>query len=119
MAKFLDLLVDGSAITGSNFHLIGHDFGAHVAAYAGKFLKTGKLARITGLDPARLLYETESTYLDKTKADFVDIIHTTTSHGYKKAAGHIDFYPNNGEAFQPGCKGLREKFRMLLLLNFV
>lgn len=45
--------------------------------------------------------------MDKTDADFVDIIHTAAGTlGYEKPLGHSDFYPNNGRASQPGCEGI-------------
>lgn len=48
----------------------------------------------------------ESRRLSINDADFVDIIHTTTTLGFRAPLGHADFYPNNGE-FQPGCSNLR------------
>ncbi|CAH2021052.1 unnamed protein product [Acanthoscelides obtectus] len=61
-----------------------------------------------GLDPAAPLYEwphVESLdeLLDRTDANFVDGIHTNGRHlGVMTPVGHVDFYPNGGEA-QPGC----------------
>ncbi len=40
--------------------------------------------------------------LDTNDAQFVDIIHSCAGVlGIKNSIGHIDFYPNNGEAIQP------------------
>lgn len=45
--------------------------------------------------------------LDKTDADFVDIIHTAAgAAGYYSPLGHADFYPNSGKPPQPGCLNL-------------
>ncbi|XP_031762852.2 pancreatic lipase-related protein 2-like [Galleria mellonella] len=93
----------------NNTHLIGHSLGAHVMGYAGMFSKE-RVYRITGLDPARPLFELPEMgpnfSLDKSDADFVDIIHTCGgSLGYQDSHGHADFYPNKGRSVQPGCKG--------------
>lgn len=45
--------------------------------------------------------------LDKNDAEFVDVIHSSAgSLGYMEPIGDVDFYPNNGKAHQPGCKGI-------------
>lgn len=56
------------------------------------------------MDPAGPCFEkySEENRLAQNDADFVDVIHTSTSFGYRKALGHADFYPNNGST-QPGC----------------
>jgi pancreatic lipase-related protein 2 len=42
--------------------------------------------------------------LDPTDAEFVDVIHTCAGMlGHKENLGHVDFWPNNGKARQPGC----------------
>lgn len=67
------------------------------------------IAFYLGLDPARPYFEGRAgpeSSLDKTDADFVDIIHSSAgSLGYEEPIGHVDFYPNNGKASQPGCNG--------------
>ena len=43
--------------------------------------------------------------LDKSDADFVDVIHTDMGAlGTTDKSGHLDFYPNGGIK-QPGCEG--------------
>jgi len=59
-----------------------------------------------GLDPA-LPYFTLSNRtgrLDRSDADIVDVIHTCSNFlGMASFLGDIDFYPNEGTNFQPGC----------------
>ncbi|XP_076250877.1 pancreatic lipase-related protein 3-like isoform X2 [Rhynchophorus ferrugineus] len=60
---------------------------------------------ITGLDPALPFFATLSNdwKLDKTDADFVDVIHTSSgTFGKLEATGHVDFYVNGG-VLQPAC----------------
>lgn len=88
-----------------------HSLGAHAAGYAGSFIGMGKVSRITGLDPAmpKFDYASPEGRLDTTDALFVDVIHSCAGTlGLKQSIGHIDFYPNNGEAIQPGCSGVKE-----------
>ncbi|NWX24344.1 LIPR1 protein, partial [Aegotheles bennettii] len=66
---------------------------------------------LSGLDPAQPYFQgtPAEVRLDKTDAEFVDVIHTdsapTIPHlgfGMSPAVGHIDFYPNGGKQM-PGC----------------
>ncbi|XP_048350483.1 lipase member I isoform X2 [Sphaerodactylus townsendi] len=85
-------------------HMIGVSLGAHISGFVGKAY-SGKIGRITGLDPAGPLFSgKEATErLDHTDAQFVDVIHTDINAlGYRKPLGNIDFYPNGG-TYQPGC----------------
>ncbi|XP_068086401.1 phospholipase A1 2 [Anabrus simplex] len=91
-----------------DMHLVGHSLGAHVVGAAGRSVKRrGKVARITGLDPALpgfQFYENSEGRLDDTDAHFVQVIHTCSGAlGYSSALGHADFYPNGGSPLQPGC----------------
>ncbi|XP_057307164.1 pancreatic lipase-related protein 2-like [Hydractinia symbiolongicarpus] len=107
------LLRKRNPLQASDIHLIGFSLGAHLMGYAGENLKEKgfEVGRITGLDPAGPGFKdaVKSARLDKTDAQFVDIIHTDTKTvyitglGIKQAIGHVDFYPNGGY-FQPGCK---------------
>ena len=60
---------------------------------------------LSGLDPASLFFITVSTSfrLDKSDAQYVDVIHTDAGvFGTTLASGHTDFWPNGGSS-QPGC----------------
>nr|XP_034827052.1 pancreatic lipase-related protein 2-like [Maniola hyperantus] len=111
VATLLRALIRTYRLTGQSFHLIGHSLGAHVMGYAGMF-SNQKIFRITGLDPARPLFEVPimppDFRLDKSDAEFVDIIHTCGGvYGYRQSYGDADFYPNSGLPMQPGCNGAR------------
>ncbi|RNA41178.1 inactive pancreatic lipase-related 1-like, partial [Brachionus plicatilis] len=79
--KIADFVQQGK-IDLSKVHCIGHSLGAHVCGFAGKRI-VGKIGRISGLDPAGPLFEGKPVYsrLDKTDAEFVDIIHTDATLG--------------------------------------
>ena len=60
---------------------------------------------LSGLDPASLFFITVPTSfrLDKSDAQYVDVIHTNAGiQGTIRASGHTDFWPNGG-GIQPGC----------------
>ena len=86
------------------FHCVGHSLGSHVCANAGFYTQSEfgwKIDRITGLDPAGLNFEHSdvAVRIDKSDAEFVDIIHTNTGPtgaGITAPLGHADFYPNGG-----------------------
>ncbi|XP_015373142.1 PREDICTED: pancreatic lipase-related protein 2-like isoform X2 [Diuraphis noxia] len=103
IANVLKILTNNMSVGSENIHLIGHGLGAHIVGYTGKKL-SGKISRIT--DPVRPQYENigPEYMIDKSDANFVDIIHTNgNSLGLIKPLGHIDFYPNGGVA-QLKCK---------------
>lgn len=99
----------------SNVHLIGFSLGAHVSGFAGTELKNSDLTvhRITGLDPAGPLFESQhpNARLDHNDAEFVDVIHSNGENlilgglGSWQPMGHVDFYPNGGRG-QHGCSNL-------------
>lgn len=111
-------------------HIIGFSLGAHVAGFAGSELPG--LYRITGLDPAGPLFESQhpDARLDDTDAKFVDVIHSNGENlilgglGSWQPMGHVDFYPNGGRV-QTGCSNLFLgavtdfiwcKFKLILIL---
>lgn len=97
-----------------NIHLVGHSLGAHIAGIAGHDLKMDfreKIGRISGLDPAGLMYNDVpgSLMINRHNAKLVDVYHTDiasewlTPAGLSGQHGHADFYVNGG-ADQPGCQ---------------
>ncbi|KAG5281197.1 hypothetical protein AALO_G00068470 [Alosa alosa] len=109
IADLLNWLQEEASMPLQNVHLIGYSLGAHVAGYAGTFVK-GTVGRITGLDPAGPMFEGAESHrrLSPDDADFVDVLHTYTrealgvSIGIQQPIGDIDIYPNGGDV-QPGC----------------
>ena len=96
-----------------NIHVVGHSLGAHVAGFLGQKVQQmgfGTLKRITGLDPAGpgFGWNGPDGRLDKTDAEFVDVLHTNSGMllegalSIKNPIGHVDFYPAGG-SHQPGC----------------
>ncbi len=77
-ADLISFLVEKGGTTLSDIHPVGFSLGAQVAGHLGYKLQ-GTLSRITGLDPAGLLfhYVPPSERLDPSDADFVDVVHTT------------------------------------------
>ncbi|XP_014277740.1 pancreatic triacylglycerol lipase isoform X2 [Halyomorpha halys] len=111
VAKLVERLLEARVVSLDRLHLIGHSLGSHVMGIAAQTIQKaghGKVARITGLDPASPLYEYmggEDSRLDSGDAEFVDVIHTAGgAAGYYTALGHADFYPNGGTPIQPACE---------------
>ncbi|XP_046975328.1 pancreatic lipase-related protein 3-like [Vanessa cardui] len=105
-AQFIDYLVS-RGLKLSKTHLVGHSLGAQAAGVAGSTIKSGKVSRITGLDPALPLFDKLPLQqrLDPSDAEFVDVIHTDAGiFGFNHQMGHVDFYPNGGISPQPGCE---------------
>lgn len=99
------------SLSPDNVTLIGFSLGAHVVGFAGRHFHKHtqmKFGRITGLDPAGMLFQGTTVALSRNDATFVDVIHTNMGDisklqlGLSGALGHVDFYPNGG-AFQRGC----------------
>ncbi|CAH0714216.1 unnamed protein product, partial [Brenthis ino] len=113
------MILTRNGLNMTEVHLIGHSLGAHVMAYAGRWTRQrGQvISRITGLDPARALFEGTLSIrsgLDRTCAKFVDIIHTNPGYyGSTKSTGTVDIWPNfsPSDGMQPGCpKGNFDRF---------
>ncbi|XP_064153208.1 endothelial lipase-like [Anguilla rostrata] len=124
IARLLDWLQDELQLPLEGVHMIGYSLGAHVAGYAGTFVR-GTVGRITGLDPAGPMFEgvDSDRRLSPDDADFVDVLHTYTrealgvSIGIQQPIGDIDIYPNGGDV-QPGC-GLGDVLSTAAAGNFV
>ncbi|CAH2108066.1 unnamed protein product [Euphydryas editha] len=105
------LTLSEAGLNMTEIHLVGHSLGAHIMGYAGRWTrKRGHvISRITGLDPARALFEGTfalQSGLDRTCAKFVDIIHTNPgSYGMSQSSGTVDLWPNYSphDGIQPGC----------------
>lgn len=100
-SKLADFLDNSFIDTSSRGHCVGHSLGAHICGFTSKIQR---FARISGLDPAGPFFKGKdaSERLDKSDADYVDIIHTDSFYGIQDRLGHKDFYPNGG-GFQNGC----------------
>ncbi|XP_050738744.1 pancreatic triacylglycerol lipase-like [Eriocheir sinensis] len=109
-ASMLDWLAAEVGLLPAQLHITGHSLGAHTAGLTAKYVTAGTVARVTGLDPAGPAFYTQppERRIDKTDADFVDILHTNSGSlpegciALFKPVGHVDFYPNGGR-HQPGC----------------
>lgn len=105
IAELIDYMVTNMGVCTDRIHIIGHSLGAQVAGFAGQAVTQGRLRRITGLDPARpgFISMDPSRRLDRTDAEFVDVIHTAGGTlGLLESIGDVDFYPNGG-VNQPHC----------------
>jgi len=113
VAKFILFMLDNKIISRlSQVHLLGFSLGAHVSGYAGEYInrkRQEKISRITGLDPAGPMFTRvpEDGRLDKTDAEFVDVIHSSRL-GIYEDIGHVDFYPNGGR-YQFNCVNLNDQ----------
>jgi len=110
LIRFLITSSSGSASFANRFYIVGYSLGAHVAGYAGSYLKERgmTLGRITGLDPAGPLFKKNDVRfrLDRGDAAYVDVIHVSLlGIGASQANGHTEFFPN-GSKIQNGCGSL-------------
>ncbi|XP_039285547.1 uncharacterized protein LOC111057670 [Nilaparvata lugens] len=105
-AGLIDHLCRSTGAEASSFHLVGFSLGSHIAGMIGQFVKTGKIKRITALDPAQVLFTgvEKSRRLDETDAHLVEVVHTSGGYlGFQDPIGHRDIFPNGGSWPQPGC----------------
>lgn len=77
MCRFGKYLIDHHQLDPQKIHLMGHSLGAHICSYIGKGIPG--LNRLTAFDPAQPGFEgcPKEVRLDKSDADFVDVIHTS------------------------------------------
>lgn len=106
VAIFLNSLKAELGIQLEDLHIIGHSLGAHIAGVAAYQIYSGKLGRITGLDPAGPMFSLED-YKGRLSTDsalFVDVIHSSYNFiGMGATIGHADFIPNGPHKLQRGC----------------
>lgn len=89
---------------------VGFSLGAHVCGVAGHKLMS-KLNQIIGLDAAGPLFysgvwnqPSNDNRLDASDAVFVQALHTSRMAGTTKPIANVDFYVNENERYQPGCR---------------
>ncbi|XP_020717837.1 phospholipase A1-like [Ceratitis capitata] len=105
VAGMIDFLYQQGSITFDRLHVIGHSLGAQISGFAGKDVTSGRIQKITGLDPALPLfhYDKPATRLNEDDAVYVESIQTCGGRlGFLKPIGKSAFYPNGGKT-QPGC----------------
>ncbi|XP_014218852.1 inactive pancreatic lipase-related protein 1-like [Copidosoma floridanum] len=99
-----------TSILWNNLYFIGHGLGAQLSGRVAYLLQQNtfwKVNRITGLDPAQLCFPHNFTdyTLDKSDADFVDVIHSNIDYDNFLPLGHIDFFVD-GRTLRPKCEKL-------------
>lgn len=105
-AQLLDYLISSSIVSLPSIHVVGFSLGGHVAGFIANYLKSGKLKRITSLDPAQPFFLGNPPFwtIDPSDADFVLVLHTAIiDRSLFTPVGHADFYANKGFE-QPGCE---------------
>ncbi|XP_022131169.2 pancreatic triacylglycerol lipase [Pieris rapae] len=106
LGQFLNFLHQTTGAPFDRMHLVGFSLGAHVVGNAGRELR-GRVARITGLDPAGPLWNLNRNRLSPSDGVYVEAIHTDSGYtvgglGIGTAVADADFFPNGGIR-QPGC----------------
>ncbi|XP_059223461.1 vitellogenin-1-like [Stomoxys calcitrans] len=109
LGRFLAIGLRNLGLSPNRIHLVGHSLGAHIVGIAGRYyykLTGRKIARITGLDPARPCFRTPSIFpsLQRGYAQFTDIIHSNPSElGTEELLGDVDFFPGGLSPTRKGC----------------
>lgn len=102
--KFIKIAFE-LGVTPQSIILVGHGLGAHICGQIGyKF--NGTIGQIYGLDPARTNNNSQSSNLDKTDAEYVQVIMSSNGTMSSTVDGHEVFYLNAGSAPQPNCGSL-------------
>ncbi|XP_018328870.1 pancreatic triacylglycerol lipase-like [Agrilus planipennis] len=100
-AEYINLIKRQYNVGSDKFILVGFSLGCHIAGEIGRLLD-GDINTIIALDPPEL----SPSYIDRTKANYVQAIHTSNI-AIKTAVGHLDFFANDANQ-QPGCNGNNE-----------
>ncbi|XP_073948838.1 pancreatic lipase-related protein 3-like [Choristoneura fumiferana] len=109
-AQLIDQLVTQHGFELQRFHVIGFSLGGQTAGFIGNYVTSGKLERISALDPAMPLFVSQDNKkkVDASDAKMVDCLHTNAlEKGKLETCGTVDFYANGGLT-QPGCKPSQE-----------
>ncbi|CAK1544567.1 unnamed protein product [Leptosia nina] len=103
IGRFLEWLINNFGGNWDSVHMVGHSLGAHVVGNAGRAV-SGKVARITGMDPAGPQFGGNPAALNGADARYVECIHTDGGVlGIYDPICQSNFYPNGGKHPQPGC----------------
>lgn len=109
IADLLVLLQDSFNMDLQQLHMVGFGLGGHISGLVGQNVheRLGeKVARITALDPAGILFNETTPANQRLSSDdgkFVEVVHTNAGQrGFLTPCGHVDYYPNGG-ILQPGC----------------
>jgi pimeloyl-ACP methyl ester carboxylesterase len=97
--------IDRLNANNQDIHIVGFDYGAHIASVASKTSQGGRVGRITGLDPAAkgIHVNNPAGRLNTGDATFVEVFHSNSGYlGIGIPIGNTDFYINDG-INQPGC----------------
>lgn len=83
VGELVSKIIAKTGLPHSKIHAIGHSLGAQALGHLGRKVKadTGsKVARLSGLDPARPYFEIldPSLQLNKNDGEYVDVIHTNS-----------------------------------------
>ncbi|KAI5651299.1 lipase domain-containing protein [Phthorimaea operculella] len=106
LGQFLNFLHRVTGAPYEKMHLVGFSLGSHLVGNAGRETG-GRVARVTALDPAGPLWNTNSKRVNSNDGIYVEGIHTDGGYtvgglGLGNPIGDVDFFPNGGIS-QPGC----------------
>ncbi|XP_067142393.1 inactive pancreatic lipase-related protein 1-like [Centruroides vittatus] len=91
----------------NKFHIIGFSLSGQLVGFIGKYMKTGRIGRITGIDVIGACFSSFSPRykLHYSDAKFVDAISTTSANQFitGKPTGHLHFMIDGGLVGR-GCK---------------
>ncbi|KAG5672354.1 hypothetical protein PVAND_002487 [Polypedilum vanderplanki] len=106
IGKSIAQFIDWAKLDKGYLHIIGFDLGAHIAGFAGKQTKLGRVDKITGLDPVKKGFNINqsATRLSTGDARFVEVYHSNGGKiGIMEHLYDSDKYINDGKS-QPKCK---------------